>query len=94
MLLIAIISCSVVNISFAGEQAQAVLDEACETAREKALTPHRKEIYLKCRNTFRESHEICMSDAFKYNGDRDNDIPLFYDLPECLEALDYREENN
>lgn len=88
-----ILASSATNTVIAGEQAQAVLDEACEAAREVALKPQRKKIYLKCRNTFRESHEICMGDAFKYNGNRDGDIPLYYDLPECLEALDYREDN-
>ena len=91
---ITVILCCGINVALAGEQAQAILDEACEAAREVALIPQREKIYLRCRNTYSETHERCMSDALKYNGNRNGDIPLHYDLPACYEATDYREEKN
>lgn len=89
-----IIVSSVMNTVFANEQAQLVLDEVCENARKVALKPKRKEIYLECRNVYKESSEVCMHDALAYDGIRGLDKPLHYDLPACVEAAEFREQNN
>lgn len=69
---------------------QAELDRACEAARQVALAPRRQEIYEECINRFGKEEDVCRSEANSYNGHRIGGSPLFYDLPECEEAYEYR----
>ena len=69
---------------------QAELDRACETARQVALAPRRQEIYEECINRSGKEADACRSEANAYNGNRIGATPLFYDLPECVEAFEYR----
>jgi hypothetical protein len=69
---------------------QAELDRACEAARQVALAPRRQEIYEECINRFDKEADACRSEANAYNGNRIGATPLFYDLPECVEAFEYR----
>jgi hypothetical protein len=69
---------------------QAELDRACEAARQLALAPRRREIYEECINRFGKEEDACRNEASGYNGNRVGATPLFYDLPECVEAFEYR----
>ena len=75
--------------SAAGSE-QAGLDAACEAARQAALAPKRSEIYQECVDKFKKSAEVCEQEAGGYNGNRVGAAPLFYDLPECEAAFEYR----
>jgi hypothetical protein len=69
---------------------QAELDQACEAARQVALAPRREEIYEECLGRPGRDEPACRNEANGYNGNRIGGAPLFYDLPECEEAFDYR----
>jgi len=72
---------------------QAELDIACEKARQVALTPRKKEIYNECLNKFKKSKAICADEANVYNGNRINGAPLFYELPACVKAFEFRKQS-
>ena len=73
-----------------GRARQAELDRMCEAARQVALAPRRQEIYEECINRFGREEAVCRDEADGYNGNRIGAASLFYDLPECEEAFDYR----
>lgn len=69
---------------------QQALDEACESARAEKLAPLRQRYIDECvrgRGRDQASCERFYSDYGDRSGIRP---PLFYDLPECAEAFDYR----
>jgi hypothetical protein len=73
---------------------QAELDRECETARQAALQPRREEIYQECINKFNKEEGVCRNEANAYNGFRVSGAPLYYDLPECVAAFDYRKDKD
>ena len=73
---------------------QAELDRACEAARQVALAPRRQEIYEECINRFGKEEDACRREASGYNGNRIGAAPLFYDLPECVEAFEYQKADD
>jgi len=79
------------DISSARLKQQVLLDQACEKDRFKKLAPRRREIYQECITVFKKSEDICKKDAAAYNGRRINGAPLFYELPSCVKAFEYRE---
>ncbi len=74
----------------ANEKHQMLLDQACEDARQQALKPRKKEIYLECRTKFKKSEMVCNDEAKAYNGNRIGGAPLFYELLACEKAFHYR----
>jgi len=72
---------------------QAELDAACEAARQTALAPKKTEIYQECIDKLKKSVEVCEQEADGYNGNRAGRTPLFYDLPECEAAFEYRKND-
>jgi len=73
------------------EAKQAELDAACEQAREAKLAPLREQYIEECvknkEQPDRKSCEVFYADYGARSGHR---APLFYDLPECVEAFDYQ----
>lgn len=73
------------------DQKQAELDAACEAARQKKLAPMREQYIEECvkngEQPDRRSCEVFYSDFGAQSGNR---APLFYDLPECVEAFDFQ----
>ena len=73
------------------DQKQAERDAACEAAREKKLAPMREQYIEECvkngEQPDRRSCEVFYSDFGAQSGNR---APLFYDLPECVEAFDFQ----
>lgn len=71
---------------------QAQLDAQCEAARERKLSPERARYIDECVSTkLKESRRECerfFSDWGAQMGERP---PLYYDLPECVAAFDYRQ---
>ena len=71
---------------------QAQLDGQCEVAREKKLIPLRQQFVDECvANGELPSLEECQRFYADYGGRMGRRAPLFYDLPECVEAFDYRQ---
>ena len=71
---------------------QAEHDRSCEYARAKALAPLKKAVYKECLEKGKEE-SVCKSEADDYNGNRVGRGPMFYDLPECVEAFNYKKNN-
>lgn len=74
------------------EAKQAKLDEACEAAREAKLAPLRAQFVEECvREKQRSSRQECEVFYSDYGAQSGNRAPLFYDLPECVEAFEYQQ---
>jgi hypothetical protein len=71
---------------------QAGLDSKCEEARQIALGPLKQELFKECVGKGKEE-AVCKSEADQYNGARPDRGPIFYDLPECEEAFNYKKNN-
>ena len=73
------------------DQEQARLDAACEQVREKQLAPMRAQFVEECvqkkEQSDRRACETFYADFGAQSGRR---APLFYDLPECVEAFEYQ----
>ncbi len=73
------------------EKKQASLDAACEAARQEKLAPMRAEFVEECvakkQKPDRAACERFYADFGNQSGNR---APLFYDLPACEEAFQYR----
>ena len=73
------------------EQKQAELDAACEAAREKKLAPLRKHFVEQCvKNEEQPDRATCEAYYSDYGARAGTRAPLFYDLPECVEAFNYQ----
>ena len=66
------------------------LDEACEVAREKKLAPLRQQYVEECVEKQKKDRAYCERFYSDYGAQSGNRAPLFYDLPECEEAFEYR----
>jgi hypothetical protein len=76
-----------------GDREQAELDSACEAARQQKLAPMRAGFIDECvekkQRPDRASCERFYADFGNQSGRR---APLFYDLPECVEAFEHRRQ--
>jgi hypothetical protein len=73
------------------EQKQAELDAACEAAREKKLAPMREQYIDDCvENREQPDRQSCEAFYSDFGAQSGNRAPLFYDLPECVEAFDFQ----
>lgn len=73
------------------QEEQARLDAACEVAREEKLAPMREEFVEECvREGHQPSREACVNFYADFGAQSGNRAPLFYDLPECVEAFDFQ----
>ena len=83
-------SAAAVSAADRAEQ-QTTLDAACEQARERRLAPERERFVEECvakkQKPDRASCERFYSDYGARSGKR---APLYYDLPECIEAFEFR----
>lgn len=93
-LLLAIVLSAPVFVAAESDRAakQQTLDTACEAARERKLEPERAMYAQECvqkkmKDTLAECQRF-YSDYGARIGDR---VPLYYDLPECVAAFDYRQ---
>lgn len=73
------------------EQKQAELDAACEAAREEKLAPMREQHIENCvKNREQRDRQACEVFYSDFGAQSGNRAPLFYDLPECVEAFDFQ----
>ncbi len=75
------------------QEQQAKLDQACESARQEKLIPERKALVEQCvkegkPRPDRASCERFYSDHGNQSGSR---APLYMDLPQCVEAHEFRQ---
>jgi hypothetical protein len=66
------------------------LDEACEVAREKKLAPLRQQNIETCVEKQKKERAYCERFYRDYGARSGNRPPLFTDIPECVEAFEYR----
>lgn len=80
------------NLGKERDAKQAELDAACEVARQEKLIVVRAELIEECIKTKqRGDPEFCERFYADYGeSSANNQVPLFYDLPECEKALEYR----
>jgi hypothetical protein len=71
------------------DQNQMELDSKCEAARQIALAPLKQEVFQECLEQEKDE-SLCKTEAAEYDGARANRGPMFYDLPECEKAFDYK----
>lgn len=70
---------------------QAELDAACEAARQIKLVEVRAELIEECVKTdSMRDRPACERFYADYGESAANQAPLFYDLPECVEAHEFR----
>ena len=73
------------------EAKQAELDAACEAARKKKIILERSKHIEECVVTkMLADRETCERFYADYGESAANQAPLFYDLPECEKAHEYR----
>ncbi len=73
------------------EAKQAELDAACEVVRQKKLVLVRAELVEECVETKRlPDRATCERFYADYGESSANQAPLFYDVPQCEEAHEYR----
>ena len=90
ILLVAIVSPVLAKES--RQEKQARLDRACEDARQRVLVPLVSEYIEECiTNKERASREECEAYYANYGAQSGRNAPLFYDLPECVIAFDYKQ---
>lgn len=73
------------------DQEQARLDAVCEQAREKKLAPMRAQFVEECvENEHQRDRKACENFYADFGAQSGNRAPLFFDLPECVEAFEYQ----
>ena len=74
------------------QEKQAQLDGTCEVARLKKLIPMRKGFVDECvANKELPNRKECERFYADYGNRMGRRAPLFYDLPECVTAFEYRQ---
>jgi hypothetical protein len=95
LLLLTLICLPLLNAAASGDRTQSRLDQACEAARQAKLTPIRAQLVEECvANKERSDRAACERFNADYGNHTGNRAPLFMDLPECVEAFDYRQNNS
>lgn len=70
---------------------QQQLDQACEAVRLEKLQPIREKYAAQCVAEWDRSQEYCDRFYSDYGNQSDDREVLFYDLPECEKAWNYRQ---
>jgi hypothetical protein len=71
---------------------QQSLDAACGAARERKLEPERAMYAQEClQQKMKDTLEECQRFYSDYGARVGDRAPLYYDLPECVAAFDYRQ---
>lgn len=72
---------------------QQTLDAACEAARERKLEPERAMYAQECvQRKMKDTLEECQRFYSDYGARIGDRAPLYYDLPECVAAFNYRQD--
>jgi hypothetical protein len=71
---------------------QQQLDAECETARERKLEPAREMYVQECvQQKTKSTLQDCQRFYADYGAKTGDRAPLYYDLPECVAAFEYRQ---
>ncbi len=71
---------------------QQKLDAECEAARERKLEPEREMYVQECvQQKMKSTLPDCQRFYADYGGKTGDRAPLYYDLPECVAAFEYRQ---
>ncbi|MBU2713596.1 hypothetical protein [Zooshikella harenae] len=81
------------NTVASSEEHQAELDRACEQARKAKIQPLRKKHIENCVNKENKEREYCERFYRDFGARTGKKAPLFYDLPECVKAFEYKKHN-
>lgn len=73
------------------ELIQQQLDQACEAVRLEKLEPIREKYAAQCTAEWDRSQEYCDRFYSDYGNQGGDQAVLFYDLPECEKAWNYRQ---
>jgi len=71
---------------------QQQLDQACEAAREQKLAPLRRQYIDECVQKQKKDRAYCERFYSDYGAQSGRRAPLFYDLPECVKAFEYKRD--
>jgi hypothetical protein len=83
---------STANADLSAQQAE--MDAACEQARERRLAPEREKYIAECiEKKQRQDRAACERFYSDYGAQSGNRAPLYYDLPECVKAFEFRRNN-
>lgn len=83
---------SITNADISAQQA--ALDAACEQAREQRLAPEREKYIEECvEKQQKQDRAACERFYSDYGARTGNRAPLYYDLPECAKAFEFRRNN-
>lgn len=83
---------SSIALADANKIKQVELDNACEAARQMALKPIKDEIIHECLTKFKKDYLVCKQEADSYNGNRIHGAPMFYELPACEKAFQFKKD--
>ncbi len=73
---------------------QQSLDAQCEAARELKLAPERANYIEECvREKIKDSRKECERFYSDYGAQSGPTPPLYYDLPACVKAFEFRQNN-
>lgn len=70
---------------------QTELDRACEEARQIELAPLKNQYIEECVVKEKKERAYCEKFYSDYGNQAGNRAALFYDLPKCVEAFEYRQ---
>lgn len=88
----AMLSANAAGAGESREEIQAQLDGQCEVARQMKLAPLRKQFVEECvANEELPDRGECERFYSDYGNRTGGRAPLFYDLPECEKAFEYRQ---
>ena len=88
--LLSLLMCVSLNL---GAQTQQELDAACEAARESKLAPLRQQYIDECVQKQKKDLDHCTRFYSDYGSQTGGRAPLFYDLPECKKAFDFKKSS-
>ena len=88
----------VISLPLVADDKQQQLDAQCEAAREAKLAPEREQLIQECPAQFDKSLDDCRHFYRDYGAAlmRQGEIvraPLYYDLPACEAAFEYRQRD-
>jgi hypothetical protein len=92
-MLMAIVVSATLPLAFAEDQdaVKRQLDQACEVARLEKLRPIREKFAAECVADWDRSQEYCDRFYSDYGNQGGDQAVLFYDLPQCEKAWNYRQ---
>lgn len=92
-----VVAILIANVSFADDASdvhQADLDAQCQAAREAKLAPERQAAIDECVREEQKQDPAACERFHRDYGERMGHRPaLYYDLPECVAATKFRQEN-